>query len=404
MELIDRQGLIALIEKIRDTFGGNPSTDLKTDGKKTVIDAINEVHDRRNDAGDGIVLSVSGLTTTISAKIDEVAPRNYVSASDSGLLVDGMGTQDTKTDEDIQIFGLSGTFGAGNYSNGDVIRKGTSVSEILKKILQKVIYPNAATKPSAKLTAETTIPSSCEVGTLITFPSLKIEGVAGKFNYSGYSGPEAQGTTFANPVLKVAVGGGYSGYTATADYGDSPIAAQDGIIVTEGSNTITVDGKINYTAPSNLPQTNTGEETKQTSAVDTDNMATWDAGTATARVMYSTNGYRRTFAGVTSSTVTADSVFIRSLGGTSNAVSAGGTFAIKTTTEMKVNRMVIASPRKVATVKNSTGTQDLTAILNGTLKTVGVEGASGYAAAAYNVYDYTWASDFGNETWIITFA
>ena len=66
--------------------------------------------------------------------------------------------------------------------------------------------------------------------------------------------------------------------------------------------------------------------------------------------------------------------------------------------------MVIASPRTIKTVKNQTGTQDLTALLEGTKKTVKVGGVDNFSPIDYNVYDYTWKGAFGNETWIITFA
>jgi hypothetical protein len=66
--------------------------------------------------------------------------------------------------------------------------------------------------------------------------------------------------------------------------------------------------------------------------------------------------------------------------------------------------MVIASPRTIKSVKNSTGTQDLTAILNGTKTVVNVGGVDNFAPISYNVYDNTWKGAFGDETWIITFA
>ena len=125
---------------------------------------------------------------------------------------------------------------------------------------------------------------------------------------------------------------------------------------------------------------------------------------ATASTTYTVTGYRNTFYGTTSSTDAADATFIRTLTKSNKAIAAGNTISFETNSSDGHLRMVIASPRTIKSVKNQTGTQDLTALLVGTKATVSVGGVDNFAPISYNVYDYTWKGAFGNETWIITFA
>ena len=126
--------------------------------------------------------------------------------------------------------------------------------------------------------------------------------------------------------------------------------------------------------------------------------------TATASTTYTVTGYRNTFYGTTSKTDAADATFIRTLTKSNKAIAAGNTISFDTNSTDGHLRMVIASPRTIKSVKNQTGTQDLTALLVGTKATVSVGGVDNFAPISYNVYDYTWKGAFGNETWIITFA
>jgi hypothetical protein len=126
--------------------------------------------------------------------------------------------------------------------------------------------------------------------------------------------------------------------------------------------------------------------------------------TATASTTYTVTGYRNTFYGATSKTDAADAAFIRTLNKSDKAIAAGNTISLDTNSSDGHLRMVIASPRTIKSVKNQTGTQDLTALLSGTKATVSVGGVDNFAPISYNVYDYTWKGAFGDETWIITFA
>lgn len=85
---------------------------------------------------------------------------------------------------DITVAGLTGQFGAGNYSNNDIIPSGTTFTEILLNLLCKELYPTnvECVEGSAKvylndLTLGLDYSGTCEVGTLITLTSGNTNGV-----------------------------------------------------------------------------------------------------------------------------------------------------------------------------------------------------------------------------------
>lgn len=378
---------------------------IKTHSGETtdIISDINELKANSPKAGDGIIVS-SG---TISAKAADSTQekKNFLSVSSDGILVDDIDAGATILDEDIRVIGLSGQLGAGNYKNNDVINKGTSLLEILKNILVKILYPKAATLPTAKITFSA-LPTTYEVGSIVSIPEISINGVDGRFNYptESYTGVTAQGVVYSEKKLKTTLNSGFAGYKAIGELSSSPLAAQTGITVNDGANKISIHGELAYSAPSNNPTTNIGEATTQTGSTGTDNSATWAAGKATSDATITVTGYRNTFYGVTSSKETADSALIRTLTASNKSVSAGNTLKLATVQANNTDRMIIASPREISSVKNETATQDLTAILKKSMKKVNVFGNNGYAEAEYFVYDNIWAAPFGNETWIIKFA
>jgi hypothetical protein len=128
------------------------------------------------------------------------------------------------------------------------------------------------------------------------------------------------------------------------------------------------------------------------------------SGTATDKITHTIYGYRKTFYGVTSLDTECSGDFIREvLSSTNSGVTNGGKLSIVTKNGISGNRMIIASPLSIKSVKNETGTQDITQILTNTCKTINVPGANNYSPMEYNVYDNTWKESFGNDTWIITF-
>jgi hypothetical protein len=92
---------------------------------------------------------------------------------------------ETVLKEDITVAGLIGQFGAGNYSNNDVIPAGTSFTEILINLLHKEIYPENIIIHNANASVfleNLTIEFDCdeltaEVGTLVSLISGETNGV-----------------------------------------------------------------------------------------------------------------------------------------------------------------------------------------------------------------------------------
>lgn len=124
-------------------------------------------------AGNGINISND---YKIGVKLDP-ATGNFLRCDNDGLKMTNITTNATTLQEDIVVAGLNGTFGTGNYKNGDTISAGTNIYDILVKILSQEIYPTAAkvsnaggitstfAAPSFTLTSSG---STVEVGTTIT--------------------------------------------------------------------------------------------------------------------------------------------------------------------------------------------------------------------------------------------
>lgn len=180
-----------------------------------------------------------------------------------------------KTTADITVAGLSGQLGAG-IANGDTIPAGTSLQEILVKLLSKELYPNAATKPSVDISGEKSF-GLVEVGTTVTIPAVSMTKSVGKFNAS-YTSP-VQPTpeiTWSNEKMTATVSG-FGGVTIAE--GTTSLAEVNATVAL-GANTVTYTADASYTAPSNSPKTNLGNDTTKTGETANDGTATWAAGNA----------------------------------------------------------------------------------------------------------------------------
>lgn len=180
-----------------------------------------------------------------------------------------------KTTADITVAGLSGQLGAG-IANGDTIPAGTSLQEILVKLLSKELYPNAATKPSIDISGEKSF-GLVEVGSAVTIPAVSMTKSVGKFNAS-YTSP-TQPTpeiTWSNEKM-TAVVSGFGGVTIAE--GTTSLAEVQATVAL-GANTVTYTADASYTAPSNSPVTNLGNDTTKTDETANDGTATWAAGNA----------------------------------------------------------------------------------------------------------------------------
>lgn len=237
-----------------------------------------------------------------------------------------------KTTADITVAGLSGQLGAG-IANGDTIPAGTSLQEILVKLLSKELYPSAATKPSVDISGEKSF-GLVEVGSTVTIPAVSMAKSVGKFNAS-YTSP-AQPTpeiTWSNEKMTATVSG-FGGVTIAA--GTTSLAEVEATVAL-GSNSVTYTADASYTAPSNSPKTNLGNDTTKTGEDKAEGSATWSAGNANkSNVKTTATGVYPIYTnGVTASTTDATAAAMENLAepvtgdGTKLAlVAANGAFGV----------------------------------------------------------------------------
>lgn len=215
-----------------------------------------------------------------------------------------------KTTADITVAGLSGQLGAG-IANGDTIPAGTSLQEILVKLLSKELYPNTATKPSIDISGEKSF-GLVEVGSTVTIPAVSMTKSVGKFNasYTSPTQPDPE-ITWSNEKMTAAVSGFGS---VTIAEGTTSLAEVDATVAL-GANTVTYTADASYTAPSNSPKTNLGNDTTKTSETANDGTATWAAGNANKNNVKTTatGVYPIYTNGVTASTTDASAAAMENL-------------------------------------------------------------------------------------------
>ena len=138
---------------------------------------ISETNEISVKAGSGIKVDENG----VGIKLSEGT--NFLNCNNDGLSMSEITTDATKLQKEITVAGLNGTFGTGNYKNGDKIPAGTNIYDILVKILSQEIYPSDAKMSNAgNLTSKFSAPSftldssgtTVEVGT-----KVNVTGVTG---------------------------------------------------------------------------------------------------------------------------------------------------------------------------------------------------------------------------------
>ena len=185
------------------------------------------------------------------------------------------------TVSDITIAG--GPINATGIFQGNKINAGTSVQEILTKLLCKEIFPKPATKPTITVKANGTLDTLMEVNTGVTIPAFTTTTNAGHFN-SGDNDTHKQpdtGSEFSNIKFTTTISSGFTNYKVATDA--PSINQQSGITVSEGDNDIKCNVSGNYTAPTTTPTTNLGNPA-------TGATYTFTAGTATNSTTVSVTG------------------------------------------------------------------------------------------------------------------
>lgn len=158
---------------------------------------------------------------------------------------------------DITIAG--GPINATGIFEGNKIPKGTSVQEILTKLLCKEIFPAAATKPTITVAASGAPSGLHEINSTVTIPAFATSTNAGHFNPNP-NGTHAQpvtGSEFSN-IKFTTTKSGFTNYDVATNA--PSVGIQSGITVSEGTNSVTCNVTGEYSKPTGIPVTNLGNQ------------------------------------------------------------------------------------------------------------------------------------------------
>lgn len=303
---------------------------------------------------------------------DKISHTAYVYNGTNWAACDGnYNANNVYFDKDLTLTEAFGRYKPGASGSVDVPSTGQSVYGLIDDAFSQEKNPTA-TQPSASVTISGGN-GTFEIGTKrnLTY-SASLNG--GSYTY----GPNPTGVTA-------------TGYTVTCD-GKTADTATGSFenIVADGTKKITVS--ITHSAGS-IPKTNKGKEYAA---------AQIKAGTKTATSTQSLVGVRYMFWGPMTANTTIDSAAIRALAHNK----ATGTGELTTFGAGKgAKKVVVAVPsnRKITKViMPSALNADVTALFVKQSTTVSVNGAEGYAAAAYNIYVYQPASIDAGETYTVT--
>ena len=161
------------------------------------------------------------------------------------------------TVSDITIAG--GPINATGIFEGNKIPKGTSVQDILTKLLCKEIFPNAATKPTITVTASGAPSGLHEINSTVTIPAFTTSTNAGHFNPNpnGTHTQPVTGSGFSN-IKFTTTKSGFTNYDVATNA--PSVGIQSGITVSEGTNSVTCNVTGEYSKPTGIPVTNLGNQ------------------------------------------------------------------------------------------------------------------------------------------------
>lgn len=206
------------------------------------------------------------------------------------------GKIDVALSEDITVAGLNDTYGCGLIKNGNTIKAGTSLMDIMKQMLSKEINPKAATKPSISISKAASASGLHEVGESVNVGTATIVKRAGHFNNDEWASPKQPEAVFtwSNEKMSSTLTNGAEGYAAQTDVAS---IAQGTAKTVKGRNRVTIIASADYTAPTNKPITNLNKEYDGEGA-------TWVAGTASSTESIEWTGVYPCFTNIADSTLT----------------------------------------------------------------------------------------------------
>lgn len=268
---------------------------------------------------------------------------------------------------------LTVTQATGAYKDGAKITAGTSLQEILKKILQEVKQPIITKTPS--VTVSLTGAGAKEVGTEFT-PSYVVTFHDGTYTYT----PNNAGCT--------------AGTYSVTDSNNGTASTKTGTFTQ-----FTVGDDTNYKVTATATYTD-GVVAKDNTGANSNPEIKIAAGTTPSASSSAVTGYRSWFTGTSTSELGSTdytSAFVRSL---SNRNSVPNTNAFTINVPAGARRVVVAVPTgwKLSYVKDQSALNaDIVTKFN--KYSVNVEGTNGYTAKAYNVFVYEPKTELGKATY-----
>lgn len=231
--------------------------------------------------------------------------RNSIPKKTSQLTNDAGFITGATTTEIIQVSDGAPIDATGIWENNE-IPEGTSIQNILEKLLLREILPSAAQKPSITLSGGTNL-GLFVIGSTVTIPAITMSKKPGKFDKDNKvpanSGRTPSITWSAESITvsvskfnNVTINSGTTGTTSAST------------TVELGENKITYSGSADYTKPTNHPVTNLGNETDSTTQVETggtDISAIWAASSTTTSTTVTAVGVYPCYTNISGNTLVA---------------------------------------------------------------------------------------------------
>ena len=397
------------------------------DGTSKTVDVDVSAFLSENEFGDGLGVTDHVVSVAL-AEHTEGTNDNYLVMEEGKLAVREIEADDTKLKKPIVVAGLSGQFGAGNYSNGNTIPAGTDIQTILQNLLCKELYPtatstngtisNSIAQPTVTLSHSGTIEVGTEVSlnsasvaesTVSTTPN-KVTGMTNGYSAADDDSADSTATSVSKEWSTSRTGNAYSmSATVTKFNGGNTTATTPATVATrsmtattlgyaaEGTNKIkvSVTGDTFTGSVAEIPVmylvSNLGntDASKKTTKVNAQSNITPAAPTNSKEV--SVTGKYKYFLGYSANTAfnQFDSAAVRALTAKTDWIEIDRTTTIvgdKPSMTSNGKSIVVACPAKyqLATIQNGVGAN----ILPNFTSVGNVDVTTGSITTSYKVYVY----------------
>ena len=397
------------------------------DGSSKTVDVDVSSFLAENEFGNGLVVTDHVVSVALADHV-EGTNDNYLVMEEGKLAVREIEADDTKLKKPIVVAGLSGQFGAGNYSNGNTIPAGTDIQTILQNLLCKELYPtatstngtisNSIAQPTVTLSHSGTIEVGTEVSlnsasvaesTVSTTPN-KVTGMTNGYSAADDDSADSTATSVSKDWSTSRTGNAYSmSATVTKFNGGNTTATTPATVATrsmaattlgyaaEGTNKIkvSVTGDTFTGSVAEIPVmylvSNLGntDASKKTTKVNAQSNITPAAPTNSREV--SVTGKYKYFLGYSDNTTynQFNSESVRKLNAKTDWIEIDGTTTIvsdKPSMTSNGKSIVVACPAKykLATIQNGVGAN----ILPNFTSIGNVDVTTGSITTSYKVYVY----------------